>query len=190
MIRDFGEKETLRIWNGMRSRKLPTEMQDRALDKLKMLNRAKSLDDLRNRLPTVSTHCPATARGSTAFPLICSGVYASSGRMGPRQVSRSSTTTNPDGLHNSHAGELLVSEFMEPLGLTTEALAEALRIDSRRLSAVIDGSVAMDADLDLRLSRYFRMSEGFFLGLQDDYELLEAKRALNGDLDCIVRRDA
>jgi plasmid maintenance system antidote protein VapI len=48
----------------------------------------------------------------------------------------------------------------------------------------------MDADLDLRLARYFGMSEGFFLGLQDDYELLEAKRALNGELDRIVPRAA
>ena len=105
-------------------------------------------------------------------------------------MSRSSTTTDPDRLHNPHAGELLVSEFMEPLGLTTEALADALRVDVRRLRLVIDGSTAMDADLDLRLSRYFRMSEGFFLGLQDDFELLEAKRALNGDLDRIVPRAA
>lgn len=105
-------------------------------------------------------------------------------------MSRSSTTTNPDWLHNSHAGELLVSEFMEPLGLTTEALADALRVEVSRLRDVINGSAAMDAELDLRLSRYFRMSEGFFLGLQDDYELLEAKRALNGDLDRIVPRAA
>lgn len=48
MIRSFADKETRRIWNGVRSRKLPPEIQDRALDKLKMLNRAKSLDDLRN----------------------------------------------------------------------------------------------------------------------------------------------
>jgi addiction module HigA family antidote len=79
---------------------------------------------------------------------------------------------------------------MEPLGLTTEALADVLRVDIGRLQAVIDGDTAMDAELDLRLSRYFRMSEGFFLGLQDDYELLEAKRALNGDLDRIVPRAA
>ena len=105
-------------------------------------------------------------------------------------MSRSSTITNPDWLHNSHAGELLVSEFMEPLGLTTEALADALRVDVERLKAVIDGTVVIDAELELRLSRYFRMSEGFFLGLQDDYELLEAKRALNGDLDRIVPRAA
>ena len=105
-------------------------------------------------------------------------------------MSKSSTITNPDWLHNSHAGELLVSEFMEPLGLTIATLAEALQVDDARLRDVIDGAVPMDAELDLRLARYFRMSEGFFLGLQDDYELLEAKRALNGSLDRIVPRAA
>lgn len=101
-------------------------------------------------------------------------------------MSKSQTTTNPEWLHNSHAGELLVSEFMEPLGLTAEALAAPLGVDATRLSDVIKGTRLMDADLDLRLARYFRMSEGFFLGLQLDHELLEAKRALNGELDRIV----
>lgn len=105
-------------------------------------------------------------------------------------MSKSRTTTNPNWLHNSHAGELLVSEFMEPLGLNEDALAHSLGIDQVRLRDVITGVRAMDAELDLRLSRYFRMSEGFFLGLQDDYELLEAKRALNGELDRIIPRAA
>ncbi len=105
-------------------------------------------------------------------------------------MSRSRTITNPDWLHNSHAGELLVSEFMEPLGLNMDALASALQVDVLRLREVVDGTTVMDAELDLRLARYFRMSEGFFLGLQDDYELLEAKRALNGSLDRIVPRAA
>lgn len=106
-------------------------------------------------------------------------------------MSKSSTTTiNPDWLDNHHAGELLVSEFMEPLDLTAATLAEALAVAPARLQGVIDGHIRMDADLDLRLARYFAMSEGFFLGLQDDYELLEAKRALNGDLDRIVPRAA
>ena len=58
------------------------------------------------------------------------------------------------------------------------------------MQAVIDGDRPMDGELDLRLARYFGMSEGFFLGLQIDYELLEAKRALNGALDRIVPRAA
>lgn len=107
-----------------------------------------------------------------------------------RTVSKSSTTTNPDWLHNAHAGELLVSELMEPSGLDVAALAIAIAIDPARLDAVIDGDARIDGELDLRLARYFRMSEGFFLGLQDDYELLEAKRTLNGELDRIVPRAA
>ena len=105
-------------------------------------------------------------------------------------MSKSPTTTDPEWLHNSHAGELLVSEFMEPLGLTEEALASALAVGPARLRDVIAGTTPMNADLDLRLARYFRMSEGFFLGLQDDYELLEAKRALNGELEKILPRAA
>ena len=105
-------------------------------------------------------------------------------------MSKSPITTDPERLHNSHAGELLASEFMEPLGLTEEALASSLAIAPVRLRDVIAGTLPMDAELDLRLARYFRMSEGFFLGLQDDYELLEAKRALNGELDQIIPRAA
>jgi proteic killer suppression protein len=48
MIHSFGNAETERIWSGLRSRKLPPEIQDRALDRLKMLNRARTIDDLRN----------------------------------------------------------------------------------------------------------------------------------------------
>ena len=105
-------------------------------------------------------------------------------------MSKSQITTNPDWLHNSNAGELLVSEFMEPLNLTEEALATSLGIAPLRLRGVISGKVRIDADLDLRLARYFQMSEGFFLGLQIDHELLEAKRALNGELDRILPRAA
>lgn len=103
---------------------------------------------------------------------------------------KSQTITNPEWLHNSHAGELLVSEFMEPLSLTEDALAVSLSIAPIRLNDVISGKERMDADLDLRLARYFRMSEGFFLSLQIDYELLEAKRMLNGELDLILPRAA
>ncbi|MGZ8286410.1 MAG: HigA family addiction module antitoxin [Allosphingosinicella sp.] len=98
--------------------------------------------------------------------------------------------TNPDWLHNAHAGEILASEFMEPLGLDAASLAQAIGACVQDLEAVIAGEHPMDAKLDLRLARYFRMSEGFFLGLQADFELLEAKRALNGDLDRIVPRAA
>lgn len=105
-------------------------------------------------------------------------------------MSKLSITTDSDGLHNPHAGALLISEFMEPLGLDIAALAQAISVEPARLQAMVDGSVRVDGELDLRLARYFRMSEGFFLRLQDQYEIREAKRALNGDLDRIVPRAA
>ena len=107
-----------------------------------------------------------------------------------RTMSKSSTTTESEWLHNPHAGELLVSEFMEPLELDASALALAIAVDRTRLQSVIDGATRVDGELDLRLARYFRMSEGFFLRLQDQYEIREAKRLLNGDLDRIIPRAA
>ena len=85
---------------------------------------------------------------------------------------------------------MLVSEFMEPLGLDTAALADAIEVDAARLQSMIDGKARIDGELDLRLSRYFRMSEGFFLRLQTSAELRIAKRALNGELERITPRAA
>jgi len=105
-------------------------------------------------------------------------------------MSKSPTTTDEDWLHNPHSGELLLSEFMEPLGLDAAALAKAIAVDAARVQSLIDGTSRIDGELDLRLARYFRMSEGFFLRLQDQHELREARRALNGALDRIVPRAA
>ena len=68
---------------------------------------------------------------------------------------------------------------MALLAQSVAEIALAINVHPPRFAAVIDGARPVDGELDLRLSRYFRMSDGFFLGLQTDYELLEAKRALN-----------
>ena len=105
-------------------------------------------------------------------------------------MSRSSTITDNDWLDIPHAGDVLASEFIEPLGLNKVELADALRVDSARLSGMIAGTSPVDADLDLRLTRYFRLSEGFFLRIQTRCDTMSAKRALNGELDRILPRAA
>lgn len=112
-------------------------------------------------------------------------------------MSRSSTITNDlwsadpqDWLHNPHAGEMLTSEFMEPLDLSAAELAMRLGVPAQRIATLLSGEQRIDGELDLRLARYFGMSEGFFLRLQDSYELLQAKSALNGELERIVPRAA
>lgn len=105
-------------------------------------------------------------------------------------TSRSSTTADSDWLGNEHAGQMLVTEFIEPAELDLVEMAEAIGVVPERIVSVIEGARPMDAELDLRLSRYFRMSEGFFLRLQNRYELVEAKRALNDQLERIIPRAA
>ena len=105
-----------------------------------------------------------------------------------RTKSKSSTTT--DLLSNPHPGEILMEEFLKPMALSQTALAHAIGVPPRRINEIVLGKRAITADTDLRLARYFRMSEGIFLGLQTDYELMERKRAIGDKLKAIRPRAA
>ena len=109
-------------------------------------------------------------------------------------MSRSSTTTRklrPNPLaHNPHPGEILLEEFMKPLGLSQNALARALKVSPRRINELVHGKRAVSAETDLRLARYFNLHEGFFLGLQADFDLMEQKRKLGDRLRDITPRAA
>jgi addiction module HigA family antidote len=102
--------------------------------------------------------------------------------------SRSSTTT--DLLPNPHPGEILAKEFLDPMGLSQTSLARALNVPPRRINEIVLGKRAITADTDLRLARYFGMSEGFFLGLQTDYELMARRRQIREQLAAIRPRAA
>ena len=103
-------------------------------------------------------------------------------------MSKSSTTTNL--LPNPHPGEILLEEFLEPMAISQNALARAVGVPPRRINEIVLGKRAVTADTDLRLARYFGMSEGFFLGLQSDYDLMERRREIAGDLKLIEPRAA
>jgi addiction module HigA family antidote len=96
-----------------------------------------------------------------------------------------SPTNTENQLHNPHAGEILLSEFLEPMGLSQNALACAIGVPPRRINEIVLGKRAVTADTDLRLARYFGVSEGFFLGLQNDFERMEQKRRLGDALSKI-----
>jgi len=105
-------------------------------------------------------------------------------------MSRSSTTIDTFEVENPHAGEILKEEFLDPLGMSQNALARAIGVPPRRINEIVLGKRAITADTDLRLSRYFGMSEGFFLRLQTSHDLMERKRALGDALDRITPRAA
>jgi len=72
--------------------------------------------------------------------------------------SKSSTTT--DLLANPHPGEILLEEFLRPMALSQSALARAIGVPPRRINEIVLGKRAMTADTDLRLARYFGVSDG------------------------------
>lgn len=85
-----------------------------------------------------------------------------------------------------HIGEVLQEEFLEPLGLSQNALANAIGVPSNRINAIIRGQRTITADTDLRLTKYFGLSKGYFLRLQNNFELLESERKIEKDLSNII----
>jgi len=85
-------------------------------------------------------------------------------------------------LRNIHPGEVLLEEFLEPMGISQNALARATGVPPRRINEIVLGKRALSADTALRLAAFFGTSEGFWLGLQADYDLEEARRGMSGEL--------
>ncbi|NLS02841.1 HigA family addiction module antidote protein [Rhizobium sp. P32RR-XVIII] len=102
-------------------------------------------------------------------------------------MSKSSIITDEgDLLANPHPGEILLEEFLKPMELSQNALARAIHVPPRRINEIVLGKRNVTADTDLRLARYFGLSEGFFLGLQADYDLMERRREIGADLSSIM----
>ena len=83
-------------------------------------------------------------------------------------------------------GEVLALEFLEPMKISQNSLAKALGIPQNRLSDIINGKRGVSADTDLRLCKYFGLTDGYFTGLQMDFERIAAKRKLQNDLKRII----
>jgi antitoxin HigA-1 len=75
-----------------------------------------------------------------------------------------------------HPGEILLKEFMEPLGLTAYRLAKDVQVPVPRINDVVRGKRAVSADTAIRLGRYFSLAPQFWLNLQNDYDLRLAAR--------------
>ena len=117
------------------------------------------------------------------------GASASDGRKPARRMSRSSTIT-AEQLPNPHPGEILMKEFLRPMDLSQTALARAIGVPPRRINEIVLGKRSVSADTDLRLARYFGVSEGFFLNLQIDHDLMERRRQIGPALRTIRPRNS
>jgi addiction module HigA family antidote len=82
-------------------------------------------------------------------------------------------------------GEVLLEEFLTPLGISQNALARALNVPPRRINEIVLGKRRITADTALRLSRFFSMSEGFWMNLQDRYDREATRLQIADDLFAI-----
>jgi addiction module HigA family antidote len=108
-------------------------------------------------------------------------------------MSKSATTTDlgsNDWLPNPTAGDILLEEFLKPTGMSQNAMARAIGVPPRRINEIVLGKRAVTADTDLRLTRYWGLSEGFFLRLQNSYDLMEQRRKIGAELAKITPRAA
>jgi len=85
-------------------------------------------------------------------------------------------------LPNIHPGEVLLEEFLKPLGISQNRLARAMGVPPRRINEIVHGKRAITADTALRLARALGTSEQFWMGLQADHDLEEARKAARSDL--------
>jgi addiction module HigA family antidote len=86
-----------------------------------------------------------------------------------------------------HPGEILMEDFLTPLGISQYKLAKDISVPPRRINEIVHGKRSITADTALRLSRYFRLSERFWLNLQARFDLEVEKDRLNGRIESEVK---
>ncbi|MDE2760022.1 MAG: HigA family addiction module antitoxin [Paracoccaceae bacterium] len=91
-----------------------------------------------------------------------------------------------DILKNPHPGDILKHEFIDEIGMSQNKLADCLDVSPNRIHAIVKGSRRITADTDLRLCKFFKLSEGYFLRLQNTYDTMEAKRSMAKQVEGIV----
>lgn len=89
-----------------------------------------------------------------------------------------------------HPGEMLLEDFLNPMEISQNALARAIKVPPRRINEIVLGKRGITADTALRLGRYFGMSAGFWMNAQSDYDMETAKDRLGNRLfrDVEVRK--
>jgi addiction module HigA family antidote len=90
-------------------------------------------------------------------------------------------------LPNVHPGEVLLEEFLKPMGISQNRLAREITVPPRRINEIVLGKRAITPDTAIRLARSFGTSERFWLGLQMDFDLEEARNEISDRLDQEVK---
>ena len=91
-----------------------------------------------------------------------------------------------DRLNNIHPGEILLEEFLKPMNISQNKLANAIGVPPRRINEIVLGKRTITADTALRLAKVFGNSVQFWMGLQDEFEVREARLAIQDQLEQVL----
>jgi addiction module HigA family antidote len=90
-------------------------------------------------------------------------------------------------LDEIHPGEILLEDFMKPMGITARQLSADIDVSPSRISDIVHGNRPITADTALRLGLFFAMEPRFWLNLQSEYDMRIAKRDLQGQIQSRIR---
>lgn len=190
MIKTFKDKEIEKVFQGRFSKKIPQAIQRIAERKLIMLHRSVALQDLRvppaNRLEALKGE--RTGQHSIRINQqwrICF-LWQEEGVFEVEIVDYHWGMSMRD-FPPIHPGEILLEEFLKPMGISQYRLAQDIGVPAMRISKIVREERGISADTALRLARYFGMSVEFWTGLQIHFEIEKAKMTLEGRLEKEVK---
>jgi antitoxin HigA-1 len=191
VIRSFRGKDAEAIWQRRYVKRISPELCRLAYNKLTLIDAAGTINDVRvppgNRLEKLS----GDRAGQCSMRVNTNGESASPGAPAERPTSSSSTTTRKGrtmaDFSPTHPGEILMTEFLEPMGITQYRIAKAIDVPARRINEIVHGKRAITADTALRLSRALGLSDMFFINMQARYEAEIAREKLAAELGTIER---
>ena len=196
MIKSFADSETEKVFNREFSRKLAGDIQAVALRKLRMLSNAHAINDLRsppaNRLEKLSGDREGqhSIRINDQYRICFVWEAEMPTTWRSWTITRKEAVMTTKKLAPVHPGEVLLEEFLGPLGLSQNRLALSLGVPPRRINEIVLRKRRVTAETALRLARYFDTTPQFWLGLQADYDLDVAADELGERLDREVRGHA
>jgi addiction module HigA family antidote len=189
VIRSFRGAATERLWSRRRAKGIDPRIERVTLRKLAMLDAAEALEDLRippgNRLEALK----GDRAGQHSIRInqqwrICF-VWTAAGPEDVQIVDYHEEVDTMAAITPVHPGEVLLEEFLGPLGVTQHHLAVAVGVPPRRINEIVHGKRRISADTALRLARYFGTTDRFWLNLQTRFDLEVKKDLLGAALDAI-----
>jgi addiction module HigA family antidote len=191
VLRSFRDQDIEAIWHRQRSRRLDGPVQRVAWRKLAMLDAAETLTDLLippgNRLEKLTGDRAGqhSIRINQQWRICFVWTDAEPEDVEIVDYHEEEPVAENTIMPPVHPGEILLEEFLTPLGVSQYQLAKAVDVPARRINEIVHGQRRITADTALRLSRYFGTSERFWLNLQSRYDLEIEKDRLGAELDGI-----